>query len=294
MKLNRCALFVACVLVAASTEAGVLRDHIRQRRAATDDTAVQHIAYGSDALQTFDVYLPAERQTDAPVIVMVHGGGWKRGDKTMRRSLDAKRERWVPRGFIFVSTNYRLLPETEVKDQLADIALAIATAQEKAASWGGDRRRFILMGHSAGAHLVSLYAASPRFAAAGANAVLGTIALDSAALDVTRIMAQPHFDLYNRPFGDDPAYWKAMSPIHQLATGAPPALLVCSSRRTDSCSQAEAFAERTRSLGNHADVLREDLSHGAINSELGLDNDYTRAVERFMAGLDPAVARRLQ
>jgi hypothetical protein len=40
-------------------------------------------------------------------------------------------------------------------------------------------------------------------------------------------------------------------------------------------------------------VLEEDLSHGEINRQLGLPSDYTRAVESFMATLDPAVARLL-
>lgn len=289
MKLVCSRMLIVLSLFATIANAGPLADRWRERHAASaaSGNMVGNVAYGSDALQTFDVYLPGERQTAAPVIIMFHGGAWKYGDKTMRRTLEAKRERWVSRGFVFISANYRLLPAAEVEDQLHDVALAIATAQGKAADWGGDRRKFILMGHSAGAHLAALYSAAPRFAMDGASPLLGSVVLDSAALNVVRIMEQKHYGLYDRPFGTDRAYWQAMSPYHQLARGAAPMLVVCSSRRTDSCPQADAYAQRARTAGMRVEVLPEDLSHGQINSELGVDSAYTRAVERFMASLDP-------
>ena len=42
-----------------------------------------------------------------------------------------------------------------------------------------------------------------------------------------------------------------------------------------------------------AEVLPQDLSHGEINAQLGLESPYTRAVEAFMGSLDAEVARRL-
>ena len=72
--------------------------------------------------------------------------------------------RWVPKGFIFISTNYRMLPKTAPMEQIRDVASALAFAQGKASSWGGDPAGFIIMGHSAGAHLAALLAASPAMA----------------------------------------------------------------------------------------------------------------------------------
>lgn len=96
------------------------------------------------------------------------------------------------------------------------------------------------------------------------------------------------------PFGSDPAYWRSMSPTLNLAAGAAPLLVVCSSRRAESCGQAGQFAERAGQLGVRAEVLRQDLSHGEINSQLGTPGAYTAAVETFLAGLDGEVARRLR
>lgn len=253
----------------------------------------RNIAYGRDPLQRFDVYLPAHPR-HAPVIVMVHGGGWSRGDKAMRSVVEHKVARWVPRGFILVSVNYRLLPQASVQQQVEDIAQALMVAQRRAVDWGGDRERFILMGHSAGAHLVALLTAEPALALArGASPWLGTVSLDSAALDVPAIMRMPHLRLYDRAFGSDPAYWASVSPYQQLRAPTVPTLLVCSSRRRDSCPQARSFAGKAHTFESRSEPLPEDLSHREIDLQLGLDPDYTRAVEQFMASLDPAVARRL-
>jgi len=70
---------------------------------------------------------------------------------------------------------------------------------------------------------------------------------------------------------------------------------VCSTKRDDDpCGQASAYAEKSRGLSIEATVLPLALSHGAINAELGRPGGYTEAVERFLAGLDPELARRLQ
>lgn len=252
------------------------------------------LAYGPDRAQHLDVYTPQAGAHDAPLIVMVHGGGWKRGDKTMQAVVANKAARWVPRGFVFVSVDYRMLPDADVPTQAADVARALGYVQAHAAQWGGDGRLVILMGHSAGAHLASLLTSSPQLARDnGAQPWLGTVALDSAAFNVEQIMRGPHFGLYDEAFGADPAVWRAVSPLDRLAGATPPLLAVCSSRRATSCQQARAYVQKTTGFGNRAQVLPEDLSHREINVELGLPGAYTEAVERFMQGLAPQVAARL-
>ncbi|WCM93069.1 alpha/beta hydrolase [Acidovorax sp. NCPPB 2350] len=263
---------------------------------------VQRIAdvpYGADPLQRMDVYLPPAGSVPAgraaPVVFMVHGGAWTTGDKAMENVVREKVARWVPRGFVFVSANYRLLPETGVALQAHDVAAALATAQQRAAQWGADGAKFILMGHSAGAHLVSYLGAQPAAARRlGARPWLGAVSLDSAVLDVPALMDGPHLPLYDEAFGADPADWVALSPYHQLEAGTAPFQFVCSTQRPDRpCLQAAHMARQVRGLGGRAEVLPEPLSHGDINGTLGQDSGYTRAVEDFMASLDPAVAALL-
>jgi acetyl esterase/lipase len=254
---------------------------------------VRDVPYGPDAAQRFDVYAPAQASR-APVIFMVHGGGWAFGDKAASGVIENKVKRWVPRGFIVISTNYRLLPKADPLAQTKDVARALAMAQKQAASWGGDRTKFILMGHSAGAHLVALLASSPSLAAnTPVTPWLGAVSLESGALDVVEIMEARHARLFDRAFGRDREYWTSVSPFHVLAAPVPPIALVCSTRRGSSCRQADRFVAKASALGMRALVLKENLSHADADGQLGADIAYTREVEAFLSSLDSTVARAL-
>ncbi|MFZ6741800.1 alpha/beta hydrolase fold domain-containing protein [Undibacterium sp. JH2W] len=312
-------LILGLALPLAPASAGVLRDKLMERRQERKEQRAEQaaeknemtepesadlapqglpagtkvlrdISYGSDQRQTMDVYLPTNvaSQKHMPVIFMVHGGAWKIGSKTARGVVENKLAHWLPKGYIFISINYRMLPEIKPLEQADDVAKALAAAQTRAAEWGGSRNRFILMGHSAGAHLVSLLASSPSIASkAGASAWLATISLDSAAYDISKIMEQKHYRFYDEAFGTDPAYWQATSPSLQLQKSAAPFLAVCSSIRPDKpCAQAGAFVDKAKSLGMQAVLLPQSLSHADINKNLGLDNAYTVAVDQFLKQFD--------
>lgn len=283
-------------------QAGPVMDRMAERREARQNalTAAQSpahkdVAYGSDPSQTLDVYVPTTAVRGAPAIFMVHGGAWAIGDKASSQVVRHKAARWLPRGLLFISVNYRMLPKADPLEQARDVARALAFAQQQAASWGGDAGRFVLMGHSAGAHLVSLLAANPDLAREqGAQPWLGTVSLDSAAFDVPAIMKARHAGLYDRAFGQDPTFWAASSPLHQLKQAQAPLLAVCSSRRDDACPQAQGFADKAKALGMRVTVLPQDRSHAEINNELGEPGAYTEAVEDFLRSLDERLAQALK
>jgi len=296
------ALATLVCLAGAPAQAGPLRDRLAQRaEEGLDDGAgepsaawplpaqvrvLRDVPYGPHARQRMDVYLPPHPQ-GAGVVFMVHGGAWKHGDKAMGRVVQHKVERWVQQGVVLVSINYRLLPEAGPLAQVEDVARALAEAQRLAPGWGADPHRFVAMGHSAGAHLVALLAASPALQQRlGARPVLATVALDSAALDVPAIMQQRHLRLYDAAFGADPAQWALASPVQQLRQAAAPVLAVCSSRRRTACGQAQRFAAQGRALGMRVQVLPQDLSHRETNENLGLPGPYTDAVEAFLRLVD--------
>ena len=299
-------LALLLALAASPGMAGPLLERIAERRqpapaeaAAAGVSVLRDVAYGSDPRQRFDVYLPGAAATPspsagAPVIFMVHGGGWRTGSKSEKAVVDNKVAHWVPKGVVLVSTGYRLLPQADPLTQARDVARALTEAQRQAPSWGADPARFVLMGHSAGAHLVALLASAPHLAReAGAGAWLGTVALDSAAFDLVAAMRDRHLPLYDEAFGSDPTYWRSASPLHQLHAGARPLLAVCSSRRADPCPQARRYADAAAALGVRAAVLPQDYSHRDINLQLGADARYTAAVDDFLASLDGVLARRL-
>lgn len=248
-------------------------------------TLKSDIAYGADKAQRFDVYLPPKPE-HAPILIMAHGGGWRIGDKENGRVIDNKVEHFVPKGVIFVSVNYRMLPDAKPIVQAEDLARAVAKVQELAPGWGGDADNIVLMGHSAGAHLAGLITAAPEIGRAqNARPWKGAVLLDSAAIDVPRIMQARHLRLYDRAFGDNPTEWQSVSPLHRLNARIVPTLAVCSSRRAESCPANQAFAAKARGLGGSADVMPLDLSHAEINMQLGQPGAYTDRVDAFLRGL---------
>lgn len=262
---------------------------------------IADVAYGTHERQKFDVYLP-KTKTDAPapIILMVHGGGWCVGDKRLKSTVENKVARWAPRGFVVISTNYPMLTHgRNALQQAHEIAKAAAYIQQNAGRWGGDPARMILMGHSAGAHLVSLVGADADIRAAeGMQNVLGVVSIDAGATDVAMQMPKVVPKLrtrYNEAFGTDPAGWPASSPRHQVDARSAPWLGICAINRPDKpCEQSEMYVQKSIGFGITAKTLQLPKGHGRLNSELGMAGSYTDSVEKFMSALDAEVAARLR
>lgn len=243
---------------------------------------LKDIAYGNVSKQSLDVYIP-ENARNSPLIVMVHGGGWRTGDKEMTGVITHKGTYYVTKGFVFISVNNRLVPEADALGQANDIANAIAFIQKNAISWGADADKMIVIGHSAGAHLVTLLGVDPSpVINLGGHAWSGTIALDSGAMDVPGIMTKKHRGIYDNAFGSNPDQWELASPFHQVTKGATAMMLVCSSNRKNSCPVNYSLAEKGKKLGVNVIVHEEALSHGQINDKLGMPGPYTDAVDAFI------------
>lgn len=262
---------------------------------------VADVSYGTHERQKFDVYFSSSNASGpAPIILMVHGGGWCVGDKRLKSTIANKAARWTSRGFVVISTNYPMLTHgRNALEQAHEVARAAAYIQKNAATWGGDASRMILMGHSAGAHLVSLVGADADIrTAAGMGDILGVVSIDAGATDLRMQMPKVVPALktrYAEAFGTDPAGWPAASPRHQLDARSAPWLGICSLTRPDKpCEQAEVYVQRSIALGITAKTLPLPKGHGRLNSELGLAGSYTDSVEKFMSALDPIVAARLR
>ena len=300
-------LLLSTVTISASPQAGAqaLRERMQQMREASRQerpvtvpaggSAVRNVPYGPDPAQRFDLYLPANASR-APVVFYVHGGGWANGDKT-NPGLANKLAYWLPKGYAVISSNYRMVPVAMPLEQARDVARGVALAQRRADEWKLDPARVVLMGHSAGAHLVALLGADPGLLAeAGARPALGVVSLDSGALDVPALMGQGRVPkLYHEAFGADPAYWRSVSPQQQLGRSGVPMLLVCSSDRgfpTSPCDEARKLAKRAEALRVPMLVQPEPLDHGEINKNLGLPSDYTGRVGAWIDQLTGIPARR--
>lgn len=99
---------------------------------------------GGHRLQVLDIYAPHSTEASPlPVVFWIHGGGWQTGDKG---DVGTKHTAVTERGFVFVSTNYRLLPEVSMKEVIGDIAAAIAWVHQNITEYKGDPGRIIVGG----------------------------------------------------------------------------------------------------------------------------------------------------
>ncbi|MHC4582025.1 MAG: carboxylesterase family protein, partial [Planctomycetota bacterium] len=89
-----------------------------------------------------DIYTP-ERRADKslPVMFWIHGGGWQVGDKS---DVALKPKVLTERGWVFVSTNYRLLPEVEMEDLIGDVAKSLGWVHKNITRYGGDPERIFV------------------------------------------------------------------------------------------------------------------------------------------------------
>jgi len=152
-----------------------------------------------------------------------------------------------------------------------------------------------LMGHSAGAHLVSMTALAPgpnakRLLAQGA--LRGVIANDTRSYDIAGIAAASPGGrlprLYANVFGTDPARWRALSPIRRIRAGndIPPFLVLYSGQGNERARAAFAtdFATALRRAGARASLFDgRRYSHRSINVGIGKTRDITAAIDAFLA-----------
>jgi acetyl esterase/lipase len=290
----------------AAAQAGPLRDAMRlrfaERMANQDDGAPavppgQIIAYGADPMQEMRFWPAHEVKPGArmPMIVFVHGGGWTRGTKDNGTGR-WKESHFPAAGYAFATIDYRLVPQARVEDEAADVAHALAKLIADADRLGIDRHRIVLMGHSAGAHLVALVGSDEAYLrAAGLTFadVAGIVAIDGAAYDVPAQMKdgpQIMQSRYQEAFGTDPARQAALSPTLQAAAPNARRFLLLHVQRPDGIRQSEALAKALRAAGSTVEVASFPgeglMGHMEINRRLG-DPSYaaTGAVDGWLSKL---------
>ncbi len=270
--LRSAALALALAAVAALTTGcfgvatWVAMPFLYDEAAHPDDLVVNDLPYRIDGdadpkKHRLDLYLPrAPGRTEDPwpVMVFVHGGGWTTGDKALRaagRDVYGNIGRYfASRGIGVAVANYRLQYDVTWKEQVADVADAVAWVADNVAPLGGDPDAIFLVGHSAGAQLVTRVALDRETAAQhGVPGVCGLVSVSGAGFDLAdpgtyALGASPEY--YERRFrnGDPTDDWQSdASPVTYLSGEAPPALHLYAARDWPSIQRQvfllnEAFA----------------------------------------------------
>ncbi|MCB0831767.1 MAG: alpha/beta hydrolase fold domain-containing protein [Solirubrobacterales bacterium] len=205
-------------------------------------TRIADISYGpAGERNLLDLYLPRSGEVTGPTLIYLHGGGFKSGSK--RREGQLALHRLAGKGWVCISANYRLSPESQFPDYPIDLKRVIAWAKDEGVSHGVNPDRILLAGSSAGGHIAA-----------------------TAALTANEPLLQPGFEqvdtsvagaigLYGyyggleygslRPRGPLPS-----SPRDLIHAGAPPFLVIHGDRDTVvSFGIARSFVSRLRDAG---------------------------------------------
>jgi acetyl esterase/lipase len=246
-----------------------------------DTVAKADIPYGKDDKQRLDVYGPRGGK-GMPVVVYVHGGEWTKGDKA---EVSFKPKWLTESGVVFVSANYRLYPAARFPAHAEDVAAAVRWAVDHAAEYGGDPKKVVLMGHSAGCHLVTLVALDPKYLAGVKLTpadLRGVVAWSGGAYDLVAKVAEggSYKEHIGNAFGPDEAAWKDASPVTHARNGgaAPPFLFASYEKGNPANKAAERLAGLIRDAKGRAEVVvLEGRTHTTANHLLGAPGDKTGA-----------------
>lgn len=263
-------------------------------------------------LNSLDLYLPEIPDGDSgklrPLVVWVHGGGFMTGDKSNR--MPDKVRLFNDLGYAVASVNYRLSPDISVNccefapdrvrapDHIADVAEAIGWLAYNFRTYGIDPDAILLIGHSAGAQLVSLAGTSPAWIEGrqvSPEQILGAVSLDTDTFDVRSEAANTSpfqarmlaWNAFGTPQEEaiEPR-WDRMSPLLHADPSDPEFLFVTQSTKPNRIAANQAMAT---ALGQDpaASVVGVPYDHEGINTALGSPTDTsqetTRVSEFFQA-----------
>jgi len=257
--MNRRALLAALPLFAGCTPSLGTFDALAPRDAGATRVA-RDVAYGEGPRRRLDVYAPAERDGPLPVIVFIYGGSWSSGDKDDYEFVGAA---LASRGFVAVLPDYRLVPEVRFPGFIEDCARAVRWVSSHIGEYGGDPRRIVLVGHSAGAYnaiMLALASDYLREAGVDAGSIRGAAGLagpyDFLPFDV---------DATRNAFGQAPDFLLTQ-PVHFARADAPPLLLLWGGDDTTvGPRNLESLARVQRAAGGNVETrIYPNVTHVGI------------------------------
>jgi acetyl esterase/lipase len=220
-----------------------------------------------------DLYLPQQRQGPLPLVIWVHGGGWRRGSKDACRMVFLVRE-----GFAVASIDYRLAPQAKFPDQLDDCKAAVRFLRANAARYGIDPARIGMAGASAGGHLAALVGLTADEVQAEGNPGRPDVSSHVQAVcdyfgptDLTAIAGSEWdnergavYHLLGGTVAGNMERARQASPLHQVNATAPPFLIIHGQAdKTVPVEDSRALAKALEAQGTRVELwLIAEAAHG--------------------------------
>lgn len=236
--------------------------------------------------QVLDIYSSKDAK-NLPVVFWIHGGGWQAGDKS---DIQEKPVYFINRKMVFVSTNYRLLPEVEMGELIRDVAKSLRWVQDNISEYGGDPKQIYVMGHSAGAQLAAILCTDHRYLQEqqiNPNVLLGCVPVDGDTFDIPAIietaetrrrvhlLPQAKFG-HREKFGNSPEKHVDFSAVTHIKAGQkiPPFLVLHVADHPDTTAQAQRLVNALQGAGFSAKAFgAKDTDHSKLNQNLGSADD---------------------
>lgn len=261
-------------------------------------TTTKNIPYAGaeDEKRSLDVYAPAGAK-DLPVAFWIHGGGWHGGDKA---DVAIKPQAFMEKGFVFVSVNYRLMPEVDMGAIVRDVAQSFGWMEKHIGEFGGDPKRVFVGGHSAGAQLAALLCTDEKYLneqGVSFDVLKGCMPVDGDTYDVPAVVAveelrwrvhgmTPPKINHRNEFGDDDEHLREFSAADHVAKdkGIPPFLLIHITANPDTAAQAFRLGAVLKEAGIPATVFAaKNVTHDQVNDRLGQQGDpATQEMDAFL------------
>jgi acetyl esterase/lipase len=228
------------------------------------------------AKHKLDLYMPKDA-VKAPVVLWIHGGAWKMGDRSWYGELG---RRFAESGIGFAAASYRLSPKAKHPAHIEDCARAFAWLHANVAKHGGDPDRLFVSGQSAGGHLSALLALDGRYLKAlrvpddaikGALPMSGIYTIPALPPETRGLMA-----MFPEAFGSDPEVCREASPTHHVARLAAPMLVITETQDPGAVRASALQLKRAAQQAGVKDIRfmdAEDRNHFTIVTNLARRTD---------------------
>lgn len=201
----------------------------------TDIKVEKDIVYGSTGTRSLymDAFYPSnKKRANGIAIVLIHGGGWRTGNRTMMYALA---ERLADMGYSCFTPEYRLSPEALYPAAIHDINSAIVWVKKNTSRFNVDRKKIVVAGHSAGGQLAAQIGSihtQPGFTTVNAvidmDGILAFIHPESGEGDDSKKLSAAT-QWFGKSKTEDPELWKQGSPLTHVGKNNPPTLFINSS-----------------------------------------------------------------
>jgi acetyl esterase/lipase len=238
---------------------------------AQTELVAEAVDYGPQERQQLDLYRPSNAKAPLPILLFVHGGSWRDGDRSGYEFIGRT---FAARGYLTLVMNYRLLPEHPFPDFVLDVAMALNWAGREGQRHGGDPRRIFAVGHSAGGYNVAMAILAKNY--------LDLAGVDSRSLRGVATLAGPFDFLPLDTKATKDAFGKTADlattqPINYARGDVPPFLLMTGTADTTVFPRnSRALEKKLRDVGATVE-LREYKGIGHVGILLALAKPFRSA-----------------